>query len=236
MIFGMNRNIGNGSKTTLLALAFVGFAPVLIAQDRSSYPTFMFDLTYGLTTMKSKLVESNDTGTSLNYSLGGFAGSDQQIEYNIGFEQDAATFQLNDSKIAYDWQDTKLRYHLGMFYAGLVFTRLNMETTRAGEDIIDAAGSGYGGTLGFLTNIGKRGMFRIDVTSVSLPKLKNVIDSEAAVPSRLDIDIGASIDLFGKWSNFNFGYRMRTISIKADVSASDTESSTYVGFRIMTKR
>ncbi|RZA26170.1 MAG: hypothetical protein EOP10_04500 [Proteobacteria bacterium] len=236
MIFGKNENIGFCAKTVSLAFALAGFAPTLNAQDRSSYPTFMFDLTYGLTTMKSKLVESNDTGSSLNYSLGGFAGSDQQIEYNIGFEKDAASFQLNDSTIAYDWQDTKLRYHLGMFYAGLVFTRLNMEMTRAGEDIIDAAGSGYGGTLGFLTDIGKRGMFRIDVTSVSLPKLKNVIAGEAAVPSRLDIDIGASIDLYGKWSNFNFGYRMRTIGVKADVSASDTESSTYIGFRIMTKR
>lgn len=206
------------------------------AQERSNYPTFMFDLNFGLTTMKSKFVEQNDTGTALNYSLGGFAGNDKQIEYNIGFENDAATFQLNDSKIAYDWQDTKLRYHLGYFYAGLVFSRLNMEASRAGVDIIDAAGSGYGGSIGFLSGIGKRGMFRFDVTTVSLPKLKNSLEAESAIPSRLDIDIGASIDLYGKWSAFNFGYKMRTISIKSDVSAAETETSTYVGFRVMTSK
>jgi hypothetical protein len=217
-------------------LGLLSPSPHLNAQDRSSYPTFMVDVNYGLTTMKSKLVQSNDTGSSLNYSLGGFAGDDRQIEYSVGFESDATTFQLNDSKIAYDWQDTRLRYHLGMVYAGVVFSRLNMEMSRGGVDIIDAAGSGYGGSAGFLTGIGRRGMIRFDVTSVSLPKLKNVVVGEASVPSRLDIDLGVSIDLFGKWSNFNFGYRMRTITVKADVSASDTESATYLGFRIMTKR
>lgn len=227
---------GKNSKACLV-LAFSLFATSeLRAQERSDYPTFMFDLNYGLTTMKSKLVSQNDTGSSLNYSLGGFAGDQKQIEYNVGFETDAATFQLNGSKISYDWQDTKLRYHLGMFYAGAVFSRLNMEVNREGVDIIDAAGSGYGGSLGFLHAIGRRGMFRVDVTTVALPKLKNVIEGDAGVPSRLDIDIGASIDLYGKWSCFNFGYRMRTIAIKSDISASDTESSTYIGFRLMTKR
>lgn len=217
------------------ATAFL-ISPRAEAADRNGYPTFFFDLNFGLTTMKSEFLESNDTGTALNYSLGGFAGDSKQIEYNIGFEKDSAVFALNESKIVYDWQDTKLRYHLGNFYAGLVFARLTMEAERAGVEIVDAAGSGYGATLGFLTGIGKRGMFRFDVTQVSLPELKNTLESEASVPSRLDIDIGASIDLYGKWSSFNFGYRMRTLSVKADVTASDAQSSTYIGFRLMTPR
>ena len=236
--FVMERARHHKAKWFAIGFSFASLAQsnAAMASDRANDPSFFVDLTFGMTTMKSKFVESNDTGTALNYSLGGFAGSSKQIEYNIGFEKDATSFALNDSKITYDWQDTKIRYHLGNFYAGLIFTRLTMEAERAGVEIIDAAGSGYGASLGFLSDIGKGGVFRVDVSSVGIAELKNNLPIESSVPSRLDIDVGASIDLFGKWSSFIFGYRMRTLSIKADVSAADTETSTYIGFRAMTLR
>ncbi len=220
-------------------LQFISIASLLLASEikaasNADYPTFLFDVNYSLTSMKSKLVTSNDTGTSLNYGIGGFAGSDRQLEYKIAFESDQTNFQLNSSKITYDWQDTKLNYHLGFAYAGLIFSRLTMTANRSGTDLIDAAGSGYGGSLGVLTQIGKRGLFRFDVSSVSLPELKNTLATTASVPSRLDIDIGASVDMFGKWSFFNFGYKMRTLTVKADLNATETEAQTYVGIRLVT--
>jgi hypothetical protein len=219
-------------------LAFFGttFGTIAFSQEASLYPSFSFDLNYGLTTMKSKLVAMNDTGSALGYSLGGFAGSGKNIEFNLGFEKDVASFALNDSKISFDWQDTKIRYHYGYFYAGVVFSRLNLMVTSAGADIIDAAGSGYGGSLGFYSPIGRGGSLRIDVTTVGIAAMKNSIATDVAVPSRLDIDIGAAIDIWGKWLDFTFGYRMRTLSVKTDVSYAETESSTYIGLKMATTR
>lgn len=221
-----------GLATLVISLS----APSAFAQEASLYPSFSFDLNYGLTTMKSKLVESNDTGSALGYSLGGFAGSGKNIEFNLGFEKDTAAFGLNDSKIAYDWQDTKIRYHYGYFYAGVVFSRLNLMVASAGTETIDAAGSGYGGSLGFYTAVGRGGSLRIDVTSVNIAAMKNSLATEVSVPSRLDIDIGAAIDIWGKWLDFTFGYRMRTLTVKTDSSFAESESSTYLGLRISTTR
>lgn len=206
------------------------------SQDASMYPSFSFDLNYGLTTSKSKAVTSNDTGTALSYSLGGFAGSDKNIEWNLGFETDTTPYLLNSSKIVYDWQDTKLRYHLGYFYAGLVFSRLNWTVNAAGVDIVDAAGSGYGASAGYFTPVGKGGMLRIDVTTVNIVAMKNALSTEVAVPSRLDIDIGAAVDIWGKWLDFTFGYKMRTMTVKTNSSYAESHSSTYVGLRMTTSR
>lgn len=202
----------------------------------SIYPSFSFDLNYGLTTSKSKAVASNDTGSALGYSLGGYAGSSKNIEFNLGFETDTTAYLLNSSKTVYDWQDTKIRYHLGDFYAGVVFSRLNWTVNAAGVDVVDAAGSGYGASAGFLTTVGKGGILRIDVTTVNIAAMKNALASKVSVPSRLDIDIGAAVDIWGKWLDFTFGYRMRTLSVKTDSSYAESESSTYIGLRMTTTR
>lgn len=202
----------------------------------SVYPGFSLDLNYGFTTTKSKLVASNDSGTTLGYGIGGYAGSSKNIEFNLGFETDTTPFLLNGSKVVYDWQDTKIRYHLGSFYAGVVFSRLNWAVNNAGVDTVDAAGSGYGGSAGFLTSVGRGGILRIDVTTVSIAAMKNALATEVSVPSRLDIDIGAAVDLWSKWLDFTFGYRMRTLSLKTDQAYSDTETSTYLGLRLKTTR
>jgi len=208
--------------------------PKAMAEDRSVYPGFLFHLNYGMSTTKSKLVASNDTGTSLGYGIGGFAGSSRNLEFNLGFETDSTAFLLNDSKIVYDWQDTKLNYHLGYFYAGAVFSRLNLKVNAQGADTVDAAGSGYGASLGFLTPVGRGGSLRIDVTTVSIATMKNALVTEVSVPSRLDIDIGSAVDIWGKWLDFTFGYRMRTVTVKNASSFSDTETSTYLGLRVTT--
>jgi hypothetical protein len=52
----------------------------------------------------------------------------------------------------------------------------------------------------------------------------------------MDIDIGAAVDIWGKWLDLTFGYRMRTLSVKTDSTYADTHSSTYVGLRMTTTR
>ncbi|MBC7661836.1 MAG: hypothetical protein H7249_19260 [Chitinophagaceae bacterium] len=218
----------------LILFVFTLFGTKAHAQDASLYPSFLFDMRYGFITSKSKLVVSNDTGSALGYGVGAFAGQSRNIEFHLGFETDTTPYLLNKSNVSYDWQDTKLRYHYGYFYAGAVFSRLNLKVKSAGADTVDASGSGYGGSTGFLLPLGKASVFRTDISTVSISKMTNALTGTASVPSRLDIDIGASVETGWKWLDFDFGYRMRTLSIKRDKAYSDTETCTYIGLRLQT--
>ncbi len=226
---------GSWRRILSLGLAFGFFAAssALQAEELADHPTFLFDLKYGLSTTKSKLVGTNDTGSSVSYGVGGFAGGDKQIEYGVGFETDATSFKLNTSKVSYDWQDTRLAYHYGWAYAGVIFSRLNTKLNKEGTELADASGSGYGGSVGILTDVGRSGLLRIDVSQVNIAQMKNADEAKVSV-TRLDIDIGASVLLYKKWLLLDFGYKMRNLGVKVDASAADAETMTYVGLRFAT--
>ena len=219
-----------------LGLALAQGAQGANLQEAVLYPSFAFDMRYAVVSSQSKFVASNDRGTALAYSVGGFAGSSKNIEYNLGFEKDTTVFQLNSSKAVYDWQDTRLLYHYGYFYAGAVFSRLNLKVNAAGVDVVDAAGSGYGGALGYLTGLGRDASLRIDVSTVNIAAMKNSLVTEVSVPSRLDIDFGATVEIYNNWLNFDFGYKMRTMTVKTASAFVESESMTYIGIRMSTSR
>lgn len=196
------------------------------------YPNFYFQTSYAFSNTKSKLVTSNDSGTALRYGFGGFAGTSRNLEFSLGFQSDATAFTLNDSATKYDWQDTRVRYHFYYFYAGVVFSRLAVQIKNAGVDQVDAQGSGYGANLGTFVPVGKNHAFYLDVQSVSISETKDELASDLTVPSRLDIDLGGQVSLFGRWMDLTFGYRMRTLSHKMASSTADQITETYIGFRI----
>lgn len=212
-----------------LLTAGTGFAQ---SSGRGPQSDFFFDVQYAFTTSKSKLVASNDTGTALRYGLGGYAGSSSNIAFLLHFESDTTSFALNDSKIVMNWQDTKVRYHLGYFYLGALFTRLEMTANNAGTDTVDAAGSGMGINAGTLFGVGKGGSVYLDVTTATLPKMKNAIDQSIAIKQRMDIDVGASIDLTAKLLDMTFGYKIRNVTVETDTSYKEALYSTYAGLRM----
>lgn len=204
------------------------------ASDRPPelFPNFYFYTSYAFTTTKSELVASNDTGTDLRYGVGGFAGASRSLEFTIGFQSDATAYELNESSTKYDWQDTRVRYHLSYFYAGLVFSRVAVQIKNAGVDQVDAQGSGYGGNLGTFIPVGKSNAVYLDIQSVSIAETKDELASKLTIPSRLDIDLGGNVSIFGRWMDLNFGYRMRTLSHELGSATSDQITETYFGFKI----
>ncbi len=199
---------------------------------RAGTADFLIDTQYAFTTSKSKLVGSNDTGTALRYGFGGYAGDDSNIAFLVHFDHDVTTFALNSSKIDMNWQDTRIRYHLGFFYLGALFTRLDMKVNSAGTDTVDASGSGMGANTGVLFGVGKSGSMYVDVNSASLSAMKNALDQTVSIKQRLDVDIGASIDLTQKLVDMTFGYKIRNLTISADSSYKEILYTTYAGLRL----
>jgi len=219
-------------EATLLFL--LGGAGTCYAQGSGRGPQsdFLVDVQYALTTSKSKLVGSNDTGTALRYGLGGYAGSNSNLAFLMHFDRDTTGFLLNDSKMDMSWQDTRIRYHMGYFYLGALFTRLEMTANKEGVDVVDAAGSGMGINAGTLIGIGRGGSVYLDVMTATLPTMKNAIDQEIAITQRMDIDIGGSIDLTSKLLDLTFGYKIRNVTVKTDAAYAELLSTTYAGLRM----
>jgi hypothetical protein len=199
---------------------------------RGPQSDFLFDAQYAFTTSKSKLVGSNDTGTALRYGLGGYAGSNSNLAFLLHFDRDTTNFQLNSSKVDMNWQDTRVRYHMGFFYLGALFTRLEMTADREGTDVVDAAGSGLGINTGALLGIGRGGSVYLDVMTATLPTMKNAIDQEISIKQRLDIDIGGSIKLSSKLLDMTFGYKIRNVSVQTDAAYAESLYTTYAGLRM----
>lgn len=228
--------MGNLKTLTILAFGFwlVSFGVALGRPDAfySYSPTFWFDVTYGLSsTYKSKMVLSNDTGSSITYSLGGYGGEANDLGFAIKKFSDSIAFELNDSAIATSFQDSILKYRMAFFYVGVVFSQIEMIANKEGTDLVDSAGSGMGGNLGIILPIGRIGAFFLDVTSVTYSKTRNELTSEVNTGARMDIDLGTSFDITRNLIDFLMGYRQRTLAITIDESYSELSMSTYLGLR-----
>lgn len=199
---------------------------------KGANPSFFLDITFGFSTYKSKMVDSNDTSTGLTYKLGGCSGNKRQFCLFHITDTTTTSFELNTSKIVSQWQDTNLRYYWNYIYIGPVFTDLNLQVTQSGTEFIDGAGTGVGGNLGFIFPMSKVGVFYIDVVSTSIAKMKNSLTQEVTAVARQDIDIGAQIDITSELLDFILGYKQRTIATSAGTSYADSYLITYFGLRI----
>lgn len=229
----------DGKGGAMIRLTFIIVAALLaepaLASKGSGFgeycPTFFLDTSFGLTTYKSKLVESNDTGTGLSYALGGYAGEDRKFGFLVKTDTSTTSFLLNTSKVAVSWQDSILRYRLGPVYAGLLLTTIDLKVNNQGVDELDVSGSGTGGNLGFFYPIGRMGLFYFDASTVTLTNFRNVLADEVKGGTRLDLDMGAYFDLTRDFLDLAIGYRQRTTSFKVTSSYDETFYVTYVGFR-----
>ncbi len=215
----------------MLVLALIACDPLALAANDSLKPDLYFDTQFAMSTSKSKLVNSNDTGTALRYGAGMFAGNNKNLELLLMRESDTTTFALNDSSMQMAWQDTTFRYHLGFFYLAGIFTQVESKIKSQGVELVDAAGSGMGGGLGAIFAVGRGGSFHVDLSGVTVSSMKDALPQEIAIPSRIYVDVGGSLDLSAKLFDLTFGYRMRLLSIKTDTTYADTAYQTYVGVR-----
>jgi hypothetical protein len=213
-----------------IAVSLLALASSALALD-SDTPALYIDTSYGFTTYKSKMVESNDLGTELRYSIGGNAGEDGQFGFRVVSMADTTSFELNESSVATAWQDSEFRYQWGYLSLGLIMTRINLVANREGEDVIDVSGSGYGGSLGILVPFGRSGTFYLDAQSATASTFHNTLDEEMTSATRTDIDAGARFKLTKNLMSLLVGYKQRTAAYETDQTFAENLYTTYLGFR-----
>ena len=198
-----------------------------------SNPTFNLDFTFGLSsTYKSKYADMNDTGSDTMYSLGGNAGQERNLGFMVRTDTQDTTFKINDSKIKTVWQDSVLRYSIGVFYLGVNFSQINLVASKAGTKTIDAAGSGTGGNLGINYDFDKNsGLFYLDVTTATVATMRNSETLVVKGGSRTDIDLGLGYHITKESFVFLLGYKQRTFTLSADTSYAEAMMTTYIGLR-----
>lgn len=201
------------------------------AKTKDLFPDFYFDTTYGFTTSKSKLVASNDLGSTFSYGLGSYAGKEAVLGFHLGFSTDTIAYELNTSSITLGWQETAIHYRMGPFYIGPIFGQVDVKSSKEGSDIIDAKGSGIGGTTGLIMSVGRKSAIYLKVSSLSISAMKDTSDQTVSVNSRFDIDIGTSIKISRDLFSLIFGYKQRTMAISYGSSYNEAMYTTYFGFR-----
>jgi len=232
----------NRFSSALLGQILVFLAMILVptfsasAQDvDAGLKTIYLNADYALTTHKSKLVESNDTGTSLRYSLGFNVGDQKELGVVLQAESSAIKFLLNDTSTSLLFRDTRITYRLGYFYFGAVSGYAEAGAVAAdGTDMFSGRGTGFGYIAGAYLPVGGRSLLQIDVASVSTSSFLNKDEAvTVALGSRLDIDISGHIPISKKIMTLDIGYRQRTLPIVYNsVSYAETMQKTYIGFTV----
>lgn len=201
---------------------------------QSSIKTAYFLVDYGLSTYKSKMVQSNDTGSILSYTAGVNVGVEKNVGLLIRSDSSTINFQLNSSKIASSWRDTVLRYRWGYAYLGGIIGSADFQTTYLGEPLFQGSGSGYGGNLGFFIPVGKNDIITVDVSSVTIGSFIEEEQKDVKMGARTDINIQGNIGLTKNNAIdviIGYHYRTHTISVESTSNA-ELHTATYVGFQM----
>ena len=211
-----------------LSSANISFAKT----DGDYVPTAFLRAGGGLSTYKSKMVDSNDTSTLLEYSFGAYAGEDRQFGMLVRRDSSTTNFVLNSSRIAASWQDVITRYRWGPLYLGVVLGSAEIDANNAGDaEFLKARGSGYGENLGLMVPVGRSAMFTMDVLMVANSTAVDLNQKTVTIGQRMDIDLGASFDITKQFVDLLVGYKYRTYPLSVDgTSYAEIFTSTYVGF------
>lgn len=186
---------------------------------------------YGLGTYKSLLVESNDTMGIVTYGLGTNAGQNKNLGIEYRVESQSVSFALSQSTFTSVWTSNIFKYRLWAFELGPVIGSVKMKATRAGTEIFDLVGSGYGGYFGMNLPVGKNSSLYFNGMSVSTGEALDKQQRVITVGSRLDLELGTRIAITRKSIDFVTGYRRRSNSItEGGASYNELQTSTFLGF------
>ena len=208
----------------IFLITFPSIANATDNGETAESDTAYFFGNYGLTTYKSKLVASNDTGSSVTYGLGANAGSEKQLGFEYRVETQTTPFALTSSSIASVWTSTIVKYRLWYIDLGIVIGNAKITSKRESEEILDVIGSGYGGYGGLLIPMGRNSLLYLNGMSVATAKPVDTKARVIAVGSRTDIDFGTRIGILKKGLDFTLGYRRRSNTI------TEAATTTYFGF------
>lgn len=187
---------------------------------------------YGMGTYKSQLMENNDTNGIVTYGVGAAAGQEMQLTIDYRVEQATTAFALDGSSLLMKWDTTAIKYRLWAFEFGAVIGSAAAKANKAGTDLFDCVGSGYGGYFGLQVPVGKRSSIDLKATQVSTSE---TIDKKGrttvTIGPRLDVELSGRIALTKRILDATIGYRRRANSITNDGTAySELQTSTFLGF------
>jgi hypothetical protein len=198
-------------------------------QNRTSY---LF-CDYGLVTYKSKLVESNDTGSELGYGVGARIGEDKRWEVRLRKESSKIAFELNSSAIESSYQDILIGYRWGFVEIGANIATAAMIANAEGEALFDATGSGYGGHFAILMPVARFAIVKIEANTAAISTTIEKEQKDVGLGSRTDIELGANVDITKRYFDFIFGYRQRAHALKyLGSSFAEVRTATYLGLQL----
>lgn len=215
-----------------LFLFLVPETPALAQDVQANLKTVYVSADYAMTTHKSGLVLSNDTGSTTRYSLGFNVGDTKQLGVALQTETSAINFALNETSTAMLYRDTRFTYRMGYFYLGVVSAYAEASAAAAdGTDIFSGQGAGTGYIAGFYVPVGGRSLLQVDFTSAAIASFLNKDEAvTVAMGSRTDIDITGHLPISKRSVGLDLGYRQRTQPITvADVTTTETIMNTYIG-------
>lgn len=185
---------------------------------------------YGMGTYKSALMESNDTNGIVTYGIGAYAGLQKKLGIEYKVESATTAFALNTSSLAMTWNTTVIKYRLWAFEVGPVIGSVTAKGNRAGTDIFDAVGSGYGGYFGLMMPVGKHSTIDLKATQCATGEMIDKQQMTVAVGPRLDIELSSRIGITRRNLSATIGYRRRTYTITEDGTGfAELQTSTYLG-------
>lgn len=186
---------------------------------------------YGSGTYKSALMESNDTNGVVSYGVGTAAGQQMKLGIEYLVETSTTTFLLDSSSLQMKWDSTIIKYRLWAFELGAVVGSVTAKGNRAGTDIFDCSGSGYGGYFGMQFPIGKRSTIDIKAMQVATGETIDKKQREVTIGPRLDLEISSRIGITRKSLDATIGYRRRTNTItEAGTTYAELQTATFLGF------
>jgi hypothetical protein len=186
---------------------------------------------YGLGTYKSTLMDNNDTNGIMTYGVGLYAGQNKQLGVDYRVEQATTTFALNSSSLQMKYESTSIRYRLWLFELGPVIGSVTGKGNRAGTDIFDAVGSGYGGFFGFYMPVGRRNLLHMSLYQVSTGTPIDKKGADIQFGPRQDLEVGTYVNIVKKYLDINVGYRRRSHSItEGGTTYAELQTETYLGF------
>lgn len=207
------------------------FAGIAFSADKTS-PSLFLNMGGGLLTHKSKLVTSNDTSTSVNYSFGISGGNNNSMSFLINNYTSTTVFELNSSSITSAFQDTTIRVFWGMLYLGATFSQSSFIITATGETEIDidAIGTGMGGNIGVEYDFGRSKMIFLDILFASTTTVKEVNSTDFEIGPRTEISIGGKFPITRTLMNAQVGYTQRTYTLSySGTSYAELNSITWLG-------
>lgn len=133
------------------------------------------------------------------------------------------------------WTSTFIKYRLWVFEIGPVLGSVSTKGERAGTEIFDAVGSGYGGYFGIRMPVGKASSINLNATQVSIGEMIDKKERTIAIGPRLDLELGGRIALTKRALSATIGYRRRSYTItEASTAYAELQTATYVGFLLGT--